>query len=163
MSCAKNSRLRTQFPLARDGLDRGHAERKIEHARSLSRRVLRELAGLAGVVGDFAEDVEFGMPFARARSSIAGTNFTQNSGFTWRAVFDAETVDPGTVDPRSVDFDHPVDDARMLGEEVVEAHEIAHRAGLRRERRVAAVVIIDRLVEPGGIFAARPLGFTVIE
>jgi hypothetical protein len=51
---------------------------------SLSRRVLGELARLASVVCNFAEDVEVRNALRPRRSIIAGTNFSQNSAFTWR-------------------------------------------------------------------------------
>ena len=61
-------------------------------------------------------------------------------------------VDPEAVDaevhPRPVDLAHPVDDGRLLGEQVVEADEVAVLAGLSGERRVAAVVVVARVVEP---------------
>ena len=54
---------------------------------SLSRRVcFASLPGWPVSSATSPKMWKFGMPFARARSSIAGTNFTQNSGFTWRAV-----------------------------------------------------------------------------
>src|SRR5438067_2051456 len=62
---------------------------------------------------------------------------------------DAKAVDAIFVDPGTVDLDHPTDDARMLGEHVVEADEIAHGAGFTAERAVAAVVIVEGIVEPG--------------
>ena len=62
---------------------------------------------------------------------------------------DAEAIDPEAVDPRSVDLDHALHDARVLGVEIVEADEVAHLAGLALERRVAPVVIVDRVIEPG--------------
>ena len=50
---------------------------------------------------------------------------------------------------RLVDVGHPVDDLGLLGEEVVEAHEVAVRRGLAGEGGVAPVVVVRRVVEPG--------------
>ena len=63
---------------------------------------------------------------------------------------DAEAVDAEAVDPAAVDLDHALNDARILGEEIVEPDEVAHLARLRRWNvAVAAVVIVERVVEPG--------------
>ncbi len=61
---------------------------------------------------------------------------------------DAEAVD-AEVDPLLVDVDHPVDHLGLLGEEVVEADEVAVRRGLAGEGRVTAVVVARGVVEPG--------------
>ena len=63
---------------------------------------------------------------------------------------DAEAVD-AEVDPGAVDVGHPLDDPRVLGEQVVEADEVAVLARLAGERRVAAVVVVDRVAEPVGV------------
>jgi len=55
---------------------------------------------------------------------------------------------PEVADPRLVDVDHALDDRGMLGEEVVEAEEIAVERVLAHERRVAAVVVERDVVEP---------------
>ena len=89
-----------------------------------------------------------GMPRARARLSMAGTNACQNSGFTWRAVSMRNPSMPITLDPVAVDVDETLHDARVLRHQVVEAEEVAHHRALAPEVRVAAVVIVDRRVEP---------------
>ena len=63
---------------------------------------------------------------------------------------DPEAVDAEVADPRLVDVDHARDDPRVLREEVVEAEEVAVERVLAVERRVAAVVVVDRVVEPVG-------------
>ena len=60
---------------------------------------------------------------------------------------DPEPID-AEVDPRTVDVGHSGNDVGMLGEQVVEPHEVAVLAGLAGERRVPAVVVVDRVVEP---------------
>ena len=70
---------------------------------------------------------------------------------------DAKAVDAIFGDPAAIDVDHSAHDARILGEDIVEADEVAHGARLATESAVAAVVVIDRIVEPGRAFDA-PLG-----
>ena len=62
---------------------------------------------------------------------------------------DAESVDPIAVDPAPEDLDHARDDAGMPGHQVVEAREIAVRGAFVPERRVAPVMVVDRVVQPG--------------
>src|SRR3546814_7715311 len=61
---------------------------------------------------------------------------------------DAKAIDSEPVDPRSVDLDHSRHDARIFGHHVIEPDEIAHRRAFAREGRIAAIVVIDRIVEP---------------
>ena len=61
---------------------------------------------------------------------------------------DAEAVDLHVLDPLLVDPDHPVDHFLALGEEVVEPEEVAVLRVLADERRVAAVVVHRRVVQP---------------
>ena len=149
---ARNSLASSSVPAPfRDDVDDRAREREIEHARQLVdarvhggvRRVhvatsrLRRRCGSSGCRAP-----------SRA-ASIAGTNCCQNSGLTCCAVSMRKPSTPISVDPAAVDVDHPLHDARILGEDVVEADEVAHRAGFAAERAVAAVVIVDRVVEPG--------------
>ena len=65
---------------------------------------------------------------------------------------DAEPVDLEARDPRRVDLREPVHHVRLLGEEVVEAEEVALLEALlaaRAEVDVAAVVVVERVVQPG--------------
>ena len=62
---------------------------------------------------------------------------------------DPEAVDVEVLDPGLVDVDHPVDHLGTLGEEVVEAEEVAVLAVLAGERGVAPVVVHRQVVEPG--------------
>ena len=77
---------------------------------------------------------------------------------------DAEAVDLEVGDPILVDLHHPVDDALVLGEQVVEADEVAVAGSSADERRVAAVVVERDVVEPLGHLVlragARPAGLT---
>ena len=45
---------------------------------------------------------------------------------------DAKAVDAEFVDPVAVDLDEPLHHARILGHQIVEAGEVAHRACSRR-------------------------------
>jgi hypothetical protein len=78
---------------------------------------------------------KLGMPRAFARSSIAGTNACQNSGLTWRAV----SMRKPSIPNRSIQLPKmsimPRDHPRVVGHQVVEADEIAHRHGLAAEQR----------------------------
>ncbi len=62
---------------------------------------------------------------------------------------DPEAVDVEVLDPGLVDVGHPGDHLGSLGEEVVEAEEVAVLAVLAGEGGVAAVVVHRRVVEPG--------------
>ena len=61
---------------------------------------------------------------------------------------DPEAVD-AEVDPLLVDVAHPLDDLGPLGEQVVQADEVAVRRALTGEGRVTPVVVQRRVVEPG--------------
>ena len=66
---------------------------------------------------------------------------------------DPDPVDPVALDPGRVDVGEAADDVPPLGEEVVEAEEVALlEAGLvaRAEVDVAPVVVAGRVVQPGG-------------
>ncbi len=73
---------------------------------------------------------------------------------------DPEAVDADVGDPRLEDVDHPVDDLRAFGEEVVEPEEVAVLAVLPDERGVATVVVHRPVVQPGrhldGLVGGRP-------
>ena len=60
---------------------------------------------------------------------------------------DAEPVD-AEVDPGLVDVGHALDHVGLLGEQVVEAAEVAVRRALAGVGAVAAVVVVRRVVEP---------------
>ena len=62
---------------------------------------------------------------------------------------DAEAVDAEVGDPVLVDVDHPLDHAGVLGEQVVQAEEVAVVGVLADERGVAAVVVQGHVVQPG--------------
>ena len=67
---------------------------------------------------------------------------------------DAEAVDLEARDPRGVDLREAVQHVRLLGEEVVEAEEVALLEALlaaRAEVDVAAVVVVERVVQPLGL------------
>ncbi len=60
---------------------------------------------------------------------------------------DTESVDT-EVGPCRVDVDHSIDDFLTLGEEVVEAEEVAISVGFAGPGRVTAVVVHRRIIEP---------------
>jgi hypothetical protein len=62
---------------------------------------------------------------------------------------DAEAVDAEVADPGLVDVDHPLDDPGVLGEQVVQAEEVAVQGVLADKGGVAAVVVQGHVVEPG--------------
>ena len=93
---------------------------------------------------------KFGMPRARARLSMAGDEGLPELGIHMPRGIDAESVDAVTLDPVAVDIDEPLHHARILGHEIVETDEVAEQRALAPEVRVAAVVIVDRGVQPGG-------------
>jgi hypothetical protein len=61
-----------------------------------------------------------------------------------------ETVDAELGDHVLVDLDHALHHIRMLGEQVIQPDEIAIGGAFAAEGRVAAVVIVDRVVQPVG-------------
>src|ERR1700676_2585846 len=63
---------------------------------------------------------------------------------------DAEAVNVVLVDPVAEYLDETAHHARILGHHIVETEEITHRGALATKRRVAAVVIVDRIVQPFG-------------
>src|SRR6202521_739953 len=63
---------------------------------------------------------------------------------------DAEAVNVVLFDPVAEYLDETAHHARILGHHIVEAEEITHRGTLATERRIAAVVIVDRVVQPFG-------------
>ena len=62
---------------------------------------------------------------------------------------DAEAVDAVVVDPAAIDVDEALHHARVFGEQVVEAGEVAVHAGFAVPGAVAPVVIEADVVEPG--------------
>ncbi len=62
---------------------------------------------------------------------------------------DPEPVDPVAVDPVAEDVDHALPDAGVLRHEVVEPREVAHLGALAGVGRVAAIVVVNGIVEPG--------------
>src|SRR3984957_6105469 len=63
---------------------------------------------------------------------------------------DAKPVNVVLVDPVAEYLDETAHPARILGHHIVETEEITHRGALAAKRRVAAVVIVDRLAQPFG-------------
>src|SRR3546814_455410 len=71
---------------------------------------------------------------------------------------DAKAIDMERGDPLLVDVDHPGEDTRVFGKQVIEPGKIAIQTAFALERRVAAIVVIDRIVEPCRHFDAGFLG-----
>ncbi len=66
-------------------------------------------------------------------------------------VFDGiqpKTVDPEFANPVFEDFDHARDDFGILGEQVVQSEEISVLRAFPAESTFAAVVVVDRIVQP---------------
>src|SRR2546427_13044854 len=61
---------------------------------------------------------------------------------------DAEPVETVLLDPAAVDVDEALQHARILGHEIIEPGKISQRLALAAERRIAPVVVVDRIVEP---------------
>ena len=114
----------------RDDVATAHSEREIEHARQLvDARVHGGVRGVHVVRRDFAEDVEVRDALAPSRAGQhRGHELLPELRIDVLGGVDAEAVDAELVDPAAVDVDHPLNDARVLGEDVVEADEVAHRA-----------------------------------
>src|SRR3546814_17353041 len=53
-----------------------------------------------------------------------------------------------TLFPYTTLFRSPLNDAGIFGHQIVEPDEISHRRTLAGEGRIAAIVVIDRVVEP---------------
>ncbi len=124
-------------------------EGEVEHGLEL--RVLRVARREGGIrVEDLAEHEEVVDPLAR------GVLHERRRPLLPELVVDVlDRVDPVAVDadvgdPGRVDVDHPLDDLGPLGEEVVEAEEVAVERVLADEGRVAAVVVHGAVVQPGG-------------
>ena len=126
-------------------------ESEIEHrGKSVTARVLRDIAIVRTIAVDLAEDVEVGNARFACGFEHGGNEGLPEFGVHMPRCVDAETVYAEVADPCRVNVDHPFDHARMLGVEIVESHEIAEPAAFATEGRVAAIVVIDRVVEPGG-------------
>ena len=97
---------------------------------------------------DFAEDVEVRDAAAFARGSIAGTNSCQNSGLTCCAVSMRKPSTPILVDPLAVDLDHPRTTRGFSVKMSSRPTKSPIVLDSPRNSGVAAVVIVDRIVEP---------------
>ena len=98
---------------------------------------------------DFAEDVEIRDAARCCPGAHGGDEGTPEGGVDMLRRVDAVAVDAEAVDPCAVDIDHPRDHRRILGEQIVEADEIALLRAFALEGRISAIVVIDRVVEPG--------------
>jgi hypothetical protein len=111
--------------------------------------MLGEAAGHEVVVGDLAEDVEVGNAAGPGARLDRGHERLPELGIHVLGGVDAEAIDTVAVDPAAEDLDHP---AITRGFSVIRSSKvrrIAHPAALAAEGRVAAVVVKDRVVEPG--------------
>jgi hypothetical protein len=106
-------------------------------------------AGPAAVEGDLAEHEEVTLALAARVREHLGPELLPELVVDVLHRVDAEAVDAEVADPRLVDVDHAADDPRVLGEQVVEAEEVAVLRVLADERRVAAVVVQGDVVQPG--------------
>jgi hypothetical protein len=122
----------------------GAVEAEVEGGRE--RQLGAEAAGVVGVAGeDLAEHHEVAL-HRRVRLDGRDEGLPELVVHVLHGVH-AEAVDPELGDHRLVGLGHAGDHVGMLGEEVVEAEEVAVERALAGERRVAAVVVVDRVVE----------------
>ena len=105
---------------------------------------------MAEVLRDLAEHVEVADPLRSGVALHRGREPLPERVVDVLHRVHPEAVDAELADPELVDVDHPVDDARVLREEVVEPEEVAVQRVLADEGRVAAVVVEAHVVEPGG-------------
>ncbi len=139
-------------PAFRHGFGNRGLEREIEHRRqAIDAGVARAAPRIDLAKRDLAENVEV-RNAARCRACAhrrheRGPEF----GVHMLSGVDAKAVDPEPVDPAAVNLDHPGDDARMLGHQIVETGKIAHGRAFALKGRVAAIVIEARIVEPAGL------------
>ena len=137
----------------RAGDGRAHRRRKseIEHrGQPVDPRVDGERPGVRALAVGLTEDMEVGnAPRLRAREHGRHEGLPELRVHVLRGV-DAEAVDPVLVDPGAVDVDESLEHPRVLGHQIVEPEEVAEGRALAAEGRVAAVVVVDRVVEPIG-------------
>ena len=152
-SFAKNCASRGVRESLRREPARGVLEREVEDRLHLVvGRVVRGEAlrgGVAAVEGDLAEHEEVRVAVGGGDRLHRRPELLPELVVDVLHGVDPEAVDVEVLDPRLVDVDHPVDHLGTLGEQVVEAEEVAVLAVLTDERRVAAVVVHRQVVEPG--------------
>ena len=125
----------------------GRLEREVEHGLRLVRgREARRVR--ARGVEDLAEHEELALALPVGVAEDVGQELLPELVVDVLHRVDPEAVDREVLDPRLIDVGHPGHDARMLGEQVVEPEEVAVERVLAGERRVAAVVVERRVVEP---------------
>src|ERR1700730_18472343 len=59
-----------------------------------------------------------------------------------------KAIDPIAIDPRAIDVDETLYDPRALRHQVIQPAEIAKLGGFSLEGRIAAVVLINGIVQP---------------
>ena len=126
---------------------RRELEREVEHALDVVLRREVRRVGLR-LVEDLAECIELVLADGPRGRLDRGREAPPERVVDVLHRVDPEAVDPEVADPGAVDVDHPVDDARLLGEQVVEPEEVAVERVLAGERRVAAVVVGGDVVQP---------------
>ena len=142
--------------LALGELDRVGLEAEVERRRQRARgRVLAHRLG-AGVI-DLAEHEEVVVAGLAGGLRHRRPELLPEAQVHVLDGVDAEPVD-AEAHPLGVDVDHAVDDLGALGEQVVQPGEVAVRVRLALERRVAAVVVHRRVVEPRGGLGGGVLG-----
>ena len=126
-------------------------EREVEHLRQAA--VADERREVDGVVQrHLAEDREVADPGrARRGADLRHPELEERGVHVLRGV-DPEPVDVEARDPGRVDLREAVHHVRLLREQVVEPEEVALLEALlaaRAEVDVAAVVVVERVVQPG--------------
>ena len=128
---------------------RGGLEREVEHGLDLVGRREARLVRPRGVE-DLAEHEEVALALLTRVAQDRRPEALPERVVDVLHRVDPEAVDAQLADPGPVDADHAADHARVLGEQVVEAEEVAVERVLAGERRVAAVVVERDVVEPAG-------------
>ncbi|VVT20649.1 hypothetical protein ERY430_80427 [Erythrobacter sp. EC-HK427] len=126
---------------------------EIEHGRQLvAAGIFGDISGGRIVRIDFAEHMEIGDACRFGAFFHGGHERLPEAGIDMARGIDAEPVNAGVNHPVAIDIDHALPHEGVFGEQIVQPHEIALTAAFAGKGRVAAIVVIDRIVEPGGDF-----------
>ena len=110
----------------------------------------RELRRVEFVRKHFAENVKMRDALRRRAGAHRRHEALPEFGIDVLSRIDAKAVDAVLIDPIAENLDEAAHHARVFGHHIVEAAEVPHGRTLAVKRRVAAVVIIDRVVQPFG-------------
>ena len=128
-------------------------EGEVEHGgKAVAAGILRDVAVVVVVAVDLAEDMEVRDAAFAGCLEHGGHEGLPELRIDVARGIDAEAIDAGAADPVRIDIDHAFQHAGVFGEEIVEPDEVAEAAAFAGKSRVAAIMVIDRIVEPGGDF-----------